>query len=381
MYGHDIIRSSALTNAPSRCSSIARCARIFLSLAAIAGGQAVGSAAAQPGAYYAGKTLKILVGLQVGGTADTLVRKFSDYLRKHLAGNPTVLVENMTGAGGNLVYNYLAEKAAPDGLTIAYSPYQALAQALEDRSLRVRFENLEYLGGISDTRIGYMRADAVPGGAKKARDIAKADNLIVGAYTHTDFESTLSHLSLDVLGVKHKLIVGYRGGADIFLAMQRAEVQFHSTSIGTYRTRSAAFIKSGEGIGVYYLVSVGPDGEFEKNKSIADVPAFPDLYRELYGKSPSGENWDALNWLTTQTSGLAYSAFAPRGTPPNVLSALRSAFDRAAADPDFIENSIATNGIPYSPVDVEHGRTIIRSLAGVSPGVLTALRASMGMQN
>jgi hypothetical protein len=111
------------------------------------------------------------------------------------------------------------------------------------------------------------------------------------------------------------------------------------------------------------------------------VPAFPDLYRELYGKLPSGENWDALNWLTTQTSGLAYAAFAPRGTPPNALSALRSAFDRAAGDPDFIENSIATNGIPYSPVDVERGRTIIRSLAGVSPGLLTALRASMGLQN
>jgi hypothetical protein len=354
---------------------------MFLSLAAIAGGQAVGSAAAQPDAYYSGKTLKILVGLQVGGTADTLVRKFSDYLRKHLAGSSNVLVENMTGAAGNLVYNYLAEKAAPDGLTIAYSPYQALAQALEDRSLRVRFENLEYLGGISDTRVGYMRADAVPGRAKKAGDIVKADNLIVGAYTHTDFESTLSHLSLDVLGVRHKLVVGYRGGADIFLAMQRAEVQFHSTSIGTYRTRNAAFIKSGEGIGVYYLVSVGPDGEFEKNKLIADVPAFPDLYRELYGKVPAGENWDALNWLTTQTSGLAYAAFAPRGTPPNALSALRSAFDRAAGDPDFIENSIAANGVPYSPVDVERGRAIIRSLAGVSPGVLTALRASMGTQN
>src|SRR5579871_6498095 len=271
-------------------------------LAVLAGvaGFCDGPAAAQPADYYAGKQLRILVGLQVGGTADNLVRSFATYLKKSIPGNPTILVENMTGAAGNLVFNYLAEKATPDGLTIAYSPYQALAQALGDKSLRVRFENLEYLGGVSDTRIAYIRSDAVPGGARKPADIMKADNLIVGAYTHTDFESTLSHLALDVLGVKHKLVVGYRGGADIFLAMQRNEVQFHSTSIGTYRTRSAAFIKSGQGIGVYYLASTGPNGEFERNKLINDAPAFPDLYREVHGQPPAGEAWDALNWLTSQ---------------------------------------------------------------------------------
>lgn len=356
-------------------------AKALVILAAIGSGFAADPAPAQAADYYAGKSLRILVGLQVGGTADTLVRRFADSLRKALPGNPTVLVENMTGAAGNLVFNYLAEKAPPDGLTIAYSPYQALAQALDDRSLRARFENLEYLGGVSDTRVAYIRTDAVPGGAKKPADIMKADDLIVGAYTHTDFESTLSHLSLDVLGVKHKLVVGYRGGSDIFLAMQRNEVQFHSTSIGTYRTRSGAFIKSGEGIGVYYLVSTGPDGKFERNTSITDVPAFPDLYREVHGKPPSGENWEALSWLTSQTSELAYAAFAPRGTPAGVLSVLRTAFDRAAVDPNFIEQSIATNGVPYGPVDVEHGRAIIASLAHVSPEVLNALRTSMGLQN
>jgi tripartite-type tricarboxylate transporter receptor subunit TctC len=356
-------------------------AKALVILAAIGGGCAVSSAAAQAADYYAGKSLRILVGLQVGGTADTFVRRFADSLRKQLPGNPAVLVENMTGAAGNLVFNYLAEKAAPDGLTIAYSPYQALAQALEDRSLRARFENLEYLGGISDTRVGYMRSDAVAGGARTPADIMKADNLIVGAYTHTDFESTLSHLALDVLGVKHKLVVGYRGGSDIFLAMQRKEIQFHSTSIGTYRTRSGAFIKGGEGIGVYYLVSAGPDGTFAPNKLITDVPAFPDLYREVHGAPPSGESWDALNWLTTQTSELAYAAFAPRGTPAPVVSVLRAAFDRAAADPNFIEQSVATNGVPYSPVDVERGREIIGSLTHVSPAVLKALRTSMGISN
>src|SRR5260370_13684852 len=94
--------------------------------------------------------------------------------------------------------------------------------------------------------MSYMRAVSVAAGARKPSDIMQAENLIVGAYSHTDFESALSHLSLEVLGVRHKLVVGYRGGADIFLAMQRGEGQFHNTSIGTYRAPSTAFVKSGE---------------------------------------------------------------------------------------------------------------------------------------
>ena len=173
-------------------------------------------------------------------------------------------------------------------LTIVYSSYQGLAQALGDPSLRARFENFEYLGGLSDTRVSYMRTDAVPGGLKKPNDIMKAGTLVVGAYNNDDFAGTLSRLSLDILGVKHKMVIGYRGGADIFLAMQRNEIQFHNTSIGTFRTRSAAYIKSGEGIGVYYLASVGASGEVAKNKFITEMPAFPEFYREMQGKLPSG---------------------------------------------------------------------------------------------
>lgn len=357
--------------------SLPTAARLCVTFAAIPAFGIISPAAAQSDDFYLNRTLTVLVGVQVGGTVDTIVRQFAPFLKKHLQGSPTLIVQNMTGAGSNLVFNYFAEKSAPDGSTIVYSSYQALAQALGDPSLRARFENFEYLGGMGDTRVSYMRTDAVPGGARKPSDIMKAQDVIVGAYSNTDFESTLSHLSLDVLGVKNRRVVGYRGGADIFLAMQRGEVQFHNTSIGSYRTRSADFIKSGEGIGVYYLVSTDANGAFEKNKAISDMPAFPDLYKEVHGKLPSGNDWDALNWLTAQTSGLAYAAFAPRGTPPQVLSVLRAGFESASNDPGFIAQSVATNGVPYHFVDVERGQAIIHSLAEVSPEVLGELRASM----
>src|SRR5215208_4092563 len=323
---------------------------------------------AQPAPFYAGKTLRITVGLEAGGTVDTFLRQFSAYLRKHIPGNPTIIVQNMPGGGTYGVINNLAERAAPDGLTIVYNPYHPLGQAF---------------GGIGDTRINYVRTDAVPGGVKKPADIMKATNLIVGANSVgiTDFSGALASLSLTMLGVKHKVIAGYRGGADIFLAMQRGEVQFHNTSIGTFRSRSGAFIKSGEAMGVAYLVPVDKNGLFEPNKFITEMPAFPDLYKEVHGGLPSGPVWDSMNWFTTQTGDMTYVGLAPPGTPPAAVAALRNGFEAAGNDPDFIKDSVAKNGIPYSYVSVEQGRGIIRDLGAVSPALLNTLREAIGGQH
>jgi tripartite-type tricarboxylate transporter receptor subunit TctC len=339
------------------------------------------SAAAQSGDFYAGKTIKILVGVEAGGTADVFVRGFSVYLKKHIPGNPTVIVQNMTGAGGSGAANFLAERAAPDALTIVFNPFHPLAQALGDPTLRARYEDFEYVGGVGDVRVNYLKSDAVPGGAKKPSDIMKADTVIVGAVSHADFTGTLAQLSLKVLGVNYKPIVGYRGGSDIFLAMQRGEVHYHNTSIGTFRSRSAAFIKSGEGIGVSYLVPVGTNGEFERNKLITEMPSYPDLYKEVHGKLPSGQNWDAFNWLTNQVGELAFIALTSRGAPAEALAALRTGFERSSSDPDYTKETVTRNGIPYSYVNVQRGQSIIRSLADVSPDVVTTLRGSIGGQN
>jgi hypothetical protein len=338
-------------------------------------------AAAQTGEYFAGKTLRVIVGLEAGGTADVFVRTFAAQLRKHIPGNPTVVVQNMTGAGGSVAANYTYERAAPDGLTIVFNTFHPLAQALGDPSMRARYDQFDYVGAIGDIRVNYMRTDVVPGGAKKPADIMKAETVVVGALSHSDFSGTLGQLSLRVLGVKYKPVVGYRGGADIFLAMQRGEVHFHNTSIGTFRTRSAAFIKSGLGLGISYLVPVDANGNYERSKHVTEMPAYPDLYKEIHGKLPSGQDWEAFNWLTNQVGELAFIALAPPKTPAAALDALRIGFARATNDPAFIDESVKRNGIPYSYVGVPRGQAVIRDLAAVSPAVVETLRAAMSGQN
>jgi tripartite-type tricarboxylate transporter receptor subunit TctC len=325
--------------------------------------------------YYAGKTLRIIVGVDAGGTVDTLARFFSGFLKKHIAGHPTVIVQNMPSAAGVGATNFIYEAAKPDGLTILFNSWDPLAQVFGDQTMHARYENFEYIGGVGDIRVIYGRTDMIPGGIKRPADIVKADNVILGSLNYTNQSGLLPHLALDVLGIKHRIIVGFRGGNGVFLAMQRGEVQMHSTSIATFRGRSGGFIRSGEGMGFAYLVPVDGDGRYESNPRITEMPAFPDLYKEVKGGAmPAGATWEAFNWLTNQIGELTYIVAAPPHTPAAPVTALREGFAAAARDPEFEKEMIARQGIPYSYVDPGKGSAIFHALANVSPAVIATLR-------
>ena len=323
--------------------------------------------------FYAGKTLRIIVGVEAGGTVDTLVRTMLGHLRRHIPGNPTIVVQNMPSAAGVGATNFVYEKAEPDGLTILFNSWDPLAQALGDQGVRARYENFEYVGGIGDYRVIYGRTDMVRGGVKKASDLMKAENVILGSLNYTNQSGLLPHLALNVLGVKHRMIVGFRGGNGVFLAMQRGEVNIHSTSIATFRGRTAGFIKSGEGAGIAYLVPVDKEGRYQRNALITEMPAFPDLFKEVHGRMPSGPTWDAFNWLTNQIGELTYIVVAPPRTPAAQVAALRQGFEGVARDPAFERELMARQGVPYSHIGTAQGQAIFRALAEVSPDVIRTL--------
>src|SRR5215467_1456260 len=326
--------------------------------------------------FYAGKTLRIIVGVDAGGTVDTMARLFLPHLRRHIPGSPSLVVQNMPSAAGVGATNFVYEKAEPDGLTILFNSWDPLAQVLGDQGMRARYENFEYVGGVGDIRVIYGRTDMVPGGLKRPSDIMKADNLILGSLNYTNQSGLLPHLALNVLGVKHRMIVGFRGGNGVFLAMQRGEVNIHSTSIATFHGRSGGFISSGEGVGFAYLVPVDPDGRYRRNALIHEMPSFPDLYQEVHGKMPTGATWEALNWLTNQIGELTYIAVAPPRTPSAPVAALRKGFEGVAQDKDFEHEMLAKQGIPYSHIGTAQGNGIFRALADVSPAIIETLHAA-----
>jgi hypothetical protein len=343
--------------------------------ATVFGALAPGSVKAQD--FYQGKTLTVIVGLAAGGSADTLVRLFTPHLKRHIPGDPTIVVQNMPGAGGVLAFNYIYERAPKDGSQIVFSLWDPLAQALGNQGLRARYDQYPFLGGIADVRVNYLRVDAVPGGYKQPADIMKAQNLIVGAYGTTDLSGILAHLSLKMLGLPHKVVTGYRGGSDVFLAMQRGEVNFHNTSLATFRTRSRGFVQSGEGAALAYLVASNERGEYARRSDVTDMPAFQDLYRQVHGKAPEGPLWNAFNWTVQQFGDLAYVGLAPPGAPEPAVAVLRKAIADAMNDKTFIEESTKRNGLPFDYVNLEEGANVFKALSNASPEILSALRESM----
>src|SRR5262249_57580328 len=112
-----------------------------------------------------------------------------------------------------------------------------------------------------------------------------------------------------------------------------------------------------------------------------EMAAFADVYQEVHGKVACGPDWDALNWLTNEIGEMTYVGFAPRGTPAAALAALRTGFEGASHDPEFVDDAIKRNGVPFTFVNVPRGQAIFRSLADVTPEVLATLRASIAAQN
>ena len=337
----------------------------------------VGRGPAMADGYFAGKTITILVGVGAGGTVDTLTRGFAQYLRAHLSGAPNIIVQNMPGGAAVVATNYLAERAKPDGLTLLFGPWDPLLQALNAPTLRARYDQFAYIGGVGDIRVLYARTDVIPGGLKTPADIVKARDIALGALNASDYSGLLPHLALNELGVSHRYVLGYPGGNEVFLAMQRNETQFHSTAISTFRGRTAPFIKSGAGMGIAYLTPVQADGAFERVAGIDDMPAFPDLYRGIFGHMPSGANWNALNWLTREAGELTFAMFAPHGAPDVAVDELRRAYAAAANDPEFIRKTTETNGMPYTYVDPVKGAAIFADLANAPPAVIETLRADI----
>ena len=105
--------------------------------------------------FYKGKTLRLLVNYPAGGATDVVARLAARYLPKHIAGNPTIVVQNMPGGGGNVGANYVYEVANPDGLTVGVFSGGYLPQILGGPGVRFDLNNMPMIGlGSSCLRDG-----------------------------------------------------------------------------------------------------------------------------------------------------------------------------------------------------------------------------------
>ena len=298
--------------------------------------------------FYKGKRLTVLANYAAGGPTDVEARLLARHLSKHIEGNPTIIVQNMEGAGGLIASNYLAEVAPKDGTVVGYLTGATWRYITDPDRYRVDFKTYEFVGYQPGTTVYFMRAD-VPPGMKQPSDIAKAQGLVAGGLNADNSKDLLIRLTLDMLGVPYKYVTGYVSSQSARLALQRGEIHFYSESPPSYRgVIEPTLVKDGQVIPLFY--NEGYDGEkFWTPKQVEGTSLIPfsELYKKVKGSEPSGKLWEAyLSIISTNGAMQRMIAFAP-GVPKAAVDTLRAALLKLDDDPAFAED--ATKAIGFVP--------------------------------
>ncbi len=245
----------------------------------------------------------------------------------------------MDGAGGFNGANYVGEIAPRDGTMLGFMGGTAWQYATEPERFRADLRNYEFIAFQPGTTVYYVRKDVAPG-MKEPGDIVRATKLIAGGNGVHNARDLLIRLSLDILGVPHQYVTGYRSGQTARLALQRNEVNFYAEPASAYRGAvEAQVIQPGIAIPVY----VDPiyNGESLSNSPQVDglaIPAFQDLYRKVKGAPPSGQLWDVYLSALALTSAMGRLIALPPQAPEAAVTALRNATVRLNNDPAFAED-------------------------------------------
>ena len=289
--------------------------------------------------FYKGKRLTLLINFAAGGPTDIEGRLFAKYLVKHIEGAPSIIVQNMDGAGGLIGAQYLGEVAPRDGTELGYLSGAAWLYVSDPDRWRVDFRKYEFVAYAPGTTVHFVRTD-VPPGMHRPADIAKAQGLIAGGLSADTSKDLRLRLALDMLGVPYKYVTGYRSSPPARLALQRGEISMFSESPPSYRSVvEPSLVKTGQAIPVFYDGVDDPPPPQKQLEGLA-IPSFPQLYRQIKGTLPSGQYWDAYRVLYDMNATLQRMLVLAPGVPPAAVDALRAAIAGVNADPEFAAEAI-----------------------------------------
>jgi tripartite-type tricarboxylate transporter receptor subunit TctC len=307
---------------------------------AIAAGLSAAAIAWQPAPaeaqFYRGKTVTMIINYPAGGPTDIEGRIVAQHLPKHIPGSPRIIVRNIGGAGGMIGSNHVGEISRPDGETIGFFTWNPIAQLLQNPGLRVNYSDFRLLAGVENPVITYIRRDTPPG-IKVATDIMKANEFQALSLDAHNTNTIQQSITLDLLGVKYRPVVGYRGLRDVETAILQNEGQLANSSLPGWRASIQPTMEK-QGI-VIPLWQLAPprNGKYVRSAVVPELPTFEEFYAQVKGgKQPSGLSYDAMRTVVDAQTSMFRTAFMPPKSPDEAVKILRAAFVSLWKDKDFI---------------------------------------------
>ncbi len=333
----------------------AGCPAFVLSVALLSG-VAMPACGQTPAEYYRGKSIHVLIGVGVGGLYDLSARFTARHIGKHIPGNPMLIPQNMTGAGGMTMVSYLADVAPRDGTHIGMiaNNFPAMQAAGSD-AIRTDLGKFQWIGSISPLA-GVMSVWRTAGVATIAD--AQRIELVAGASARGADTNSMTVMLNEFLGTKFKIVMGYKGGNEINLAMERGEVQARYNFWSSWKTTRPEWLKNGD---VKMLAYMGP-----KPADLQDVPAVTDLVK-------SDDDRAAVNLIISGTRLGTPLAFAG-GVAADRVAAVRTAFLAMAKDPEFLKEAEKLK-MDVDPVAGEAMQKIVAEVLATPPHLAARAKA------
>jgi len=285
--------------------------------------------------YYANKQVKVIVGFSPGGGTDLFGRLIADGLQRHLPGKPTVMVQNMPGAGSVVASNFFSQRAPRDGTTLLIGTGQLLLRiVLGLDGAKTRPDDLEPLIASPMGRIAIARTALGVSDPKKL--LNPPEPLIVGV---PEVIATLDTvLGLKVLDVKFRAVMGYPGKNDTRLALERGEVNLDGQATPVYHASVMPMIRDGIAHPLF------AQGLMEGDKLVADpaapnVPTVGEVYRTMYGKEPAGPAWEAYKSSVRAFGNGGKILMAHPDIPQAAMRELQQTVEAMTKDADFLKAS------------------------------------------
>ena len=298
---------------------------------------AASSALADPVAdFYRGKSVRLIVGAAAGGGYDIPARLIASHMGKHVPGNPSFVVENMPGAASLIMTNYLYARAPRDGTAMGMPnnniPLEPRLKQLSREGGNVSFDIMKFnwLGSpVQEPQVLFTLSEA----AKTFEDL-KTRKVIVGSTGTTADNYSVPALLNQIFGTKMEIVTGYKGQSDIFIAIERGEVQGNSTGLSNLLVTKSDWLKSGK---VSIIMQLG----------LERSPELPQVATALE-RAADQETHDLLRLFL-----LKYRMARPIALPPDVpaerLKALNAAFEATMKDPAFLAEARQI-GLDINPV-------------------------------
>ena len=323
---------------------------------------------AQPAPYYQGKTIRIVVGFASGGLADRWARLLSRYMPKYIPGNPDMIVQTMPGASSLIASNYVYNVAKPDGLTVGMPNASLYLDQLVGRK-EVKFDvrKFEWIGTQEKwSRVLYVRGDTpykTIGDVIHAKEPPKC-----GASGTASTGYIVPKILEETVGAKFSIVIGYPGGPEIDLAVERGEVICRAQDIASHFSREPFLTWHNKNYDRHLLQTA--------RKRDPRLPEAPTIW-ELMNEYKTPETGRRLAEVLLSADEFGRAMMATPGTPPEIVKILREVYAKALKDPGLLAEA-KKGRMDVDPSPGEELQALAKEVLEQPPEVVERVKKLLG---